>query len=471
MDPSIDDVIVVGAGLSGLVATARLVESGLRVRVLEARARVGGRTLTVPLGRGIADLGGQWLSPTQERLRQLADELGLATCPQHREGRTILARGPTRESTWLGRVPGLHALELAWRMRQLERMSRTVPVAEPEMAERAAAWRAETLATWMDAKMRTKRAREVLRLLAGLHLGVEPERVSLLYFLHFLRATSGLLGAAGTGGQRSELRFVAGAQTLCTRLAERIEHTGRGRISLESPVAGIRNGERAVTFAVGDRQLTAERAVLALAPALAELIEVTPPWPQPRQELQQSSSHSSVIKCALAYDTAFWRQSGLSGEAYHLSGPVSAVVDHSTPGTAHDVEQPALMAFLTGDSARAASALTPAERRALVVEQLVALFGPQASQVIDYADKDWPADPLSAGCVGTMGAGAPDGCWPALRQPIGRIHFAGTESAVRWPHYLDGAIEAGERAAAEILAARARSEASSGAFHEPSLTP
>ena len=436
------DVLVVGAGLSGLVAARRVCAGGASVRVLEARERVGGRTLTVPLGAGLADLGGQWLSPTQDRLAALARELGVPTHLQDRTGETLLVRGPQRARTWLARIPGAHVLELAYRLRTIGRMVAAVPADEPQRAARAQSFREQTLGDWISSTVRTDRARESLRLLTALHLGVEVDEVSLLYFLHVMGATSGVTGAGQGGGEE---RFVGGAQTLCTQLAEPLGD----RVQLGHPVTRLRWREGAVELFGGDRWIRARRAILAMPPALIGALDVTPPWPAARRQLHRAQTMSPVIKCALAYNEPFWREAGLSGEAYHSHGLVRAVVDHSAP----DGRQPALMAFVTGASARAVSGLPGAVRRAQIIEAMVELFGEPARAVIDYADKDWPADDLSAGCVAVMGKGAPDDCFSALRQPVGPVHFAGTETAVRWPHYLDGAIEAGQRAADEVLAA------------------
>jgi monoamine oxidase len=92
----------------------------------------------------------------------------------------------------------------------------------------------------------------------------------------------------------------------------------------------------------------------------------------------------------------------------------------------------------------------PDERRADVLAELAALFGAEAAAPTGWAEHDWGADPWSGGCVAGLGPGvlARGAAW---RAPHGRIHLAGTETAAAWPGYLEGAIEAGERAATEVL--------------------
>src|SRR5688572_13145273 len=122
------DVAIVGAGLAGLGVARRLRQEGLSVVVLEARDRVGGRTLTTRRGGAAFDLGAQWIGAEQTRLRQLATDFGLATFPQHHRGDKVLSIDGKR-STYRGLVPrvslvGLVEVELA--IRKLEAMARRV---------------------------------------------------------------------------------------------------------------------------------------------------------------------------------------------------------------------------------------------------------------------------------------------------------------------------------------------------------
>jgi monoamine oxidase len=435
------DVIVVGAGLSGLVAARRLAAARVDVVVLEARERVGGRTLSLPLGRGVADLGGQWIAPSQTRVLALADELGVECFAQYREGRAVMVED-AQTSFWT-RLRS--ALALGRHIRRIERLRARVPSERPNDAPQAARWDAITLGDWL-ARVRPEPARASLALLARLHFAAEPGEMSMLHALHALQAGSGLVGAETFAGR--EVRVVGGAQRLALRLAEEL---GAVRVRLGRPVTRIEQSGDAVVVACPDADQGEHRArlvILAMPPAAIARLHVSPPWPAGRAALHQGATLGPVIKHALAYEQPFWRDRGLSGEVYDARGPVSAVVDHTDDAGA----QPALQAFVLGAQARRLSALEPAARHRVIVDALVDSLGPEAGRPVAHVEHDWVADPWTAGCVGILAPGVLGRHHDALHTPVGRIHLAGSETASRWPSYMDGAVEAGERAAAEVLA-------------------
>ncbi|MGH2983688.1 MAG: flavin monoamine oxidase family protein, partial [Solirubrobacterales bacterium] len=202
--------------------------------------------------------------------------------------------------------------------------------------------------------------------------------------------------------------------------------------------------------------LRARRAIVALPPALAGRIDYDPPLPGARDQLTQRMPMGSVIKCMAIYDEPFWREQGLSGQATSLPGPTQVIFDNTPPNGAPGV----ILGFLEARDARALGALPEAERRAAVIGTFERLFGPRAGKPRDYVEKDWSAEPYSRGCyAGVFGPGAWTGYGRALREPVRRIHWAGTETATRWMGYFDGAVQSGRRAAAEVVRAEGAAEA------------
>ena len=442
------DAVVIGAGLSGLAAARRLVEGGASTVVLEARDRVGGRTLTEDLAGHPVDLGGQFIGPGQDRVLGLARELGVRTARVHCAGRKVLSLGGRRR-TYRGLIPkvGLLALlESAWTIRRFDRLAAGVPTDRPWDAPRAAEWDRMTLERWLEDRLWTEPAKALLRLAARALYAAEPRELSFLYFLFSLRAGAGFERNAGIEGGAQQEFFVGGAQQLSAGLACRLG----GAVRVGEPVEAIEQTADEVMVRSRTHTFRAGRAILALAPGLCERIRFTPELPAARRELQCRMVTGSVVKCVVAYGEPFWRHNGYSGEALADDGLAQVVFDDCSEGG----HKAALLAFILGDAARQASWLTPDARRQAVIDGLVRLFGERAARPSGYVDCDWIKDEWSAGCYGGLHPpGVLSTVGVALRAPCGRIHFAGSEAATRWPGFMDGALESGERAAREVLAA------------------
>jgi monoamine oxidase len=432
------DVIVVGAGLSGLACARRLVAAGKTVRVLEARNRVGGRLLTGDLAGAPIDLGGQWLSAGQDRVIALVGELGIATTPQRRDGAPRVVAAPT---DFIGKVATAWGL---WRgTRRLSRMARAIPPGRAEEARDAAALDATTLAAWLDDNVRDAAARDQLAMHASLVCATEPARLSLLDYLATLDATGAFAprGRDLPGGGR-EHRCVEGAQVIAHRLAEQIGDA----LTLGAEVRGLRDDGAGVdVLGVGAR---ARRVVLAVPPACARRLDVG--WAPAQRRYLDAMSAGGVVKCFAAYPRAFWRDAGGSGEIYHPGGVVRAAValGDGSPGGG----PAALLGFIVGDAAAGWAARPPDERRGLVLAAFAEAIGDEALTPRAYVEHDWTNEPWSLGAVTSLPPGART-AGARWREAHGRIHIAGTESAIAWPGYMEGALEAGERAAAEVLKA------------------
>jgi monoamine oxidase len=443
------DVVVVGAGFAGLTAARALRGAGVDVVVLEARERVGGRVLNHDIGDGkVVEVGGQWVGPTQDRALALIAELGLETFDTHTAGRNLFEHAG-RISSYAGTIPRVSPpalLDTQVAITRLTRMARSVDPAEPWRARRAATWDAETVASWARRHMRTRLGRDLIKLACEAVWAADPADVSLLHFLAYAHAAGGLEPLISTEGGAQQTRIVGGSQRIALALAAEL---GADAVVLGEPVRRIAHGADGVVVHGESTSVRARQTIVAISPALAGRIVYDPPLPADRDQLTQRMPNGSVIKCMAIYDEPFWRAPGLSGQATSDVGPVKVTFDNSPPDGSPGV----LLGFLEGNQARALGRASAADRRAAVVGCFARLFGPMAARPRDYVDKDWSAEEFTRGCYGAF---LPPNTWtaygPALRAPIGPLHWAGAETATRWTGYMDGAIRSGDHAATAVLA-------------------
>ena len=446
------DVAIVGAGLAGLAAARELTRAGASCVVLEARDRVGGRTLREEIGDGkYVDVGGQWIGPTQNRLAALVRELGIETFPTHTAGENVIEwRGELRRYT--GTIPklGRHVLaDIAQAQARIDRMARQVPPEAPWEAPKAERWDGQTFATWMRRNVATPAARELLRLAIEAVWAVEPEDVSLLHVLFYIRSAGSFDILLDTEGGAQQDRFVHGAQEVSLKLAEALGD----RIVLGAPVRRIRHSPAGVEVEHDGGTVRAARAIVAIPPVLTARIAYDPPLPGYRDGMTQRMPQGAVIKCMAVYDEPFWRKSGLSGHALSDTGPTKLTYDNSPPDGSPGI----LLGFLEGRQARELGRLPERERRERVLSGFARIFGPRAAQPERWIEKRWAEEEWTRGCYGcSFTTGGWTAYGRALREPIGPIHWAGAETAVTWNGYMDGALESGERAAREVLAALGR---------------
>jgi len=446
------DVIVVGAGFAGLSAARALSSAGYRVVVLEARDRVGGRTLTKTLGGDAdgtwVDLGGQWIGPTQDEIAGLVKELEIATFPTWTRGdNLVVVQGKARR--YRGTIPKLSPLSLlniGWAQWTIERMARKVPLDAPWSAPKAAEWDARTLGDWLDKNIKTKVARDILD--AGLEtvFAADARELSLLHALFYVHSGGNLDMLLGTEGGAQATRIVGGMQPVASAMASTLD------VRLKCPVRRIEQTDDLVTVHYDGGEVTAGYVVVAIPPKLVGEIVFAPEMPRDRRTLMRRMPMGAVVKCTAVYERPFWRDDGLSGMVVSDDGPTHVIFDNSAPDASG---RGILMGFAEASSAKKLGALSESARRDAALSCFARHFGDRAKTPLAYTDHMWEHDEWSGGCYGAF---MPPGVWtslgPALRIPHGRIHWAGTETATVWSGYIDGAISSGKRAAQEIVHAR-----------------
>jgi monoamine oxidase len=442
------DVVVVGAGLAGLSAATDLVHSGHSVAVLEARDRVGGRTLNHSLGGGeVVEVGGEWVGPGQDRIMARAHDVGVKTFKTYTHGQQVL-EFEGRVSHFNGLIPPLpepDAGDFANLLGKIVQLEATVPLDRPWKAPGADALDAQTLETWKLANSSTRGGRFLLDLATKAVFAADPRDLSLLHALFYLHSGNGIINLTSTAGGAQDSRFVGGSQLVSLHLARRLH----GRVVLRAPVRRIIRGRGSVELVSDAGTWHCRRVIVAIAPTLAGRIDYEPALPAPRDQLTQRVPQGSVIKFEAVYPKPFWREQGLNGSSYCEQPPVHFTFDNSPPSGKPGV----LLGFVAGAEARQMTTQSAATRRRAVLQSFVRLFGSAAGRPRELIEHNWSNEVWTRGCYAGY---LPPGVWTdygaALRTPVGPIHWAGTETSEKFCGYMDGAVRSGERAAREVRA-------------------
>ncbi len=441
------DVVVIGAGLAGLTAARELTGQGLDVVVLEGRDRVGGRTKPATLAGVPVDLGASFVGPTQDAVLKLAADLGCEITPTYTAGANLI-RWRGKVHRYQGTIPKLGLIGLLdigriqW---QFERIARDVGIAQPWTSTRAAELDGMSLADWLRKVRASAGSRDLMAIMSRVTWGAEPDEVSMLHAVRYVKTSGGLDRMLDTAGGAQQDHFVHGSHQMAARIAEQLG----ARIRLGAIVSRIEWSDSAVAVSSSAGVVEARRAIIAVAPSQRLDIDIAPAPPIEYQQLAQRWPLGALTKSYAAYPTPFWRAQGLSGQALSDQGPVFITFDVSPPADSDRTGPGILLGFT---DARHFDRLDPAQRRDQALECFAALFGEQALRPLDFIDQRWGAETFAPG---GPTAAVPPGSWtqfgPLLRRPVGPLHWAGTETADEWTGFMDGAVRSGQRAAAEVV--------------------
>ncbi|XP_041806315.1 amine oxidase [flavin-containing] [Chelmon rostratus] len=448
------DVIVVGGGISGLCAAKLLKASGLNPVVLEARDRVGGRTFTVRNKETKwVDLGGAYIGPTQNRILRLAHEYGIKTYKVNEE-ESLVHYVNGKSYPFKGSFPPMWnpfvILDSNNLWRTIDEMGKEIPREAPWRAPHAEEWDKMSMLELFEKICWTRTVRHFAKLFVNVNVTSEPHEVSALWFLWYVKQCGGTMRIFSTSNGGQERKFVGGSGQISECIARELGD----RVKLQSPVFRIdQTGDMVEVETLDKQTYLAKYVIVATPPGLNLKMHFKPELPPLRNQLIHRVPMGSVIKCMVYYKENFWRKKGYCGSMVieEEGSPIGLTLDDTKP----DGTVPAIMGFILARKCRKLSGLTKEERLKRICEIYSRVLGSEeALHPVHYEEKDWCEEEYSGGCyTAYFPPGILTQYGKVLREPVGRLYFAGTETATEWSGYMEGAVQAGERAAREVMCA------------------
>ena len=450
------DVVVVGAGISGLVAARKIRRQGRSVLVVEARDRVGGRILNHELRNGsVIESGGAFVGPTQGHIKRLAKELGVETFKEYVEGNNIYVKQTPAGGTaipYTGTIPPDPTIlpDAGKIQEQIDMMAAEIDVSAPWAHPKADEWDRQSFDDWLRRQTANPDVRDLVLCYTQAAFGADGLDFSLLFLVWYI-ACSGdeknvgtFERSSGTAGAAQDSRFVGGSQLVPLRMAKQLGD----RVALNAPVRRIRQDATGVDVHTDRGTVRAKRVVVACPPRFVLDIDWSPLLPPRRAQLLQRMPMGALMKCDAVYKTPFWRKDGLSGSGLNTKGAVRTSFDNSPPDGSVGV----LLSFVGGSVWDKYGNMPLAKRRKAVLEGFAAIVGEKALHPIQYVEHDWTHERWTQGSpIAIQVPGAISSYGHTIREPFRRVHWAGTETSTFWCGYMDGAVRAGERAALEVL--------------------
>lgn len=453
------DVVVIGAGLAGISAARAVAAAGKSVALLEARDRVGGRTLnhSLPGTDAVVEVGGEFVGPTQDYTLELAQQMGVDTYNAYLPLDSVYINSQGQRSTYTGDLPSAGVdgiVDLAVLVNKLDNMASALTasghLADPWNWSEAIGYDYQSAYTFVIENMPDPTtANELVDLFFDSAYGATSAEVSMLYVISQVAGFGNAQnvgtierGISSEGGAQNS-RFVGGSQEISIRAAATL---GKA-LTLNAPVRSITQKGNQATVTSDAGTWTCKRVIVATPPQLAAAINYDPLMPPTLDAMRRRMTLGTLMKIHAVYPEPFWREDPGVWMGLKIGGCTPEMFDNTPPeGT------PGVLMGFHGGRAWAQYANNPAGRKQAALECFAEVFGERALNPIDYFEQDWTAEEWSRGCpVSVVAPGVVTEFLPNLIAPFGLVHWAGTETAPYWNGYMSGAIESGLRAAQEVV--------------------
>ena len=433
-------VIVAGAGLAGLSAALDLLAMGADVTILEARDRVGGRVWTIREGFAEgqhAEAGGDMIDEAQHEIRALAESLGLKLSRILRTGFGYVRPDASGRARIVERKASRGWDRLA---EHLSELTRRYGLADQRWDSPIAAELArQSVAQWLDGRQADKELRATAVGMRGFFLA-DPDELSLIALVDQFAASD-----QPAPGQM--YRIEGGNDRLTTALAARLGD----RLRLNTELVAVSHRGRGVRANIKQArtvsQINGDFLVFALPATLLRRVPITPALPAQQHDAIARLKYGRATKTLLQFSRRFWRAPGRP-RAFGTPLPFGALWE----GNEEQRGRAGILALLAGGSASNGTQAIIAKDGVPGLISALDWLGADGAALMASRQVVWEADPWARGGYAFFDPSFDPALRPWLARPFGRLFFAGEHTSVRWQGYMNGAVESGRRAAAEIEA-------------------
>lgn len=446
------DVVIVGAGPSGLTAAHELKKAGLTVAVIEARNRVGGRTWSNVIDGAWLEIGGQWVSPDQTGLIGLLEELGLETYSRYREGESVYIGPDGVSHRYTGEMfPVSEATEAEMNklIDQLDQLAAQMDPAAPWNHPQARELDIISFHHWLREQSNDEEACNNIGLFIAGGMLTKPSHAFSALQAVFMAASAGSFSNLVDDNFILDKRVVGGMQGVSLALAEKLGDD----VVLSSPARTVRwqenDGDYQVTLISDQATVHAKRLIMAVPPNLYSRVSFDPPLPRRQHQMHQHQSLGLVIKVHAVYERPFWREDGLSGTGFSASSLVQEVYDN----TNHSDPRGTLVGFVSDEKADYAFTLTAEQRQKEITDSLAEFLGDQAKNPVVYYESDWGSEEWTRGAyAASYDLGGLHRYGADQLAPVGPIHWSCSDLAGEGYQHVDGAVRMGKATATTLAA-------------------
>jgi putrescine oxidase len=443
------DVVIVGAGPSGLTAARELKKAGLSVAVLEARDRVGGRTWTDTINGAMLEIGGQWVSPDQTALMDLLDELGLKMYPRYRDGESVYIGADGRRVQYTGDtfpVNETTKAEMDKLVAILDGLAAEIGPTEPWAHPKARELDTISFHHWLRQNSNDEEACNNIGLFIAGGMLTKPA--------HAFSALQAVLMAASAGSFTHltdedfilDKRVIGGMQQVSLLQAAELGSD----VVLNSPVRTINWDVDRVTVESEQATVNARYVIMAVPPNLYSRVSFNPPLPRRQHQMHQHQSLGLVIKVHAVYSTPFWRQDGLSGTGFSAGALVQEVYDNTNHGDSRGT----LVGFVSDEKADAVFELSAEDRKKAILESIAGFLGDKALTPEVYYESDWGSEEWTRGAyASSYDLGGLHRYGKDQHTNVGPIYWSSSDLAAEGYQHVDGAVRMGQATAARIVEA------------------